>query len=203
MIKVWCEYDLGFESHAIDAYNYIFKSMKDAKKFLSTADFDSIGYKNWEEAEKYGDLKIEKVSSNGKKVSNKQSLKTLTALVSDLSNFQKKVSKLKRREQEFLIKNLVQFDLITNKEFVFKNQYFLIQFIYGLTTTSQYILFEKLHLNGIELSCKFYDTVDGKSEYGILDTQLKIDNNFVYPYKLKSGCKYKHFEIKEFISLTN
>lgn len=59
MIKVWCEWDMGFNGYVVDDYNTIYDSKEEAIEDISKANWKMVGFDSWEEVEAEGLLEIE------------------------------------------------------------------------------------------------------------------------------------------------
>ena len=59
MVKVWCEWDMGFNGFVIDSYNTVYNSKEEAIEDISKADWEMVGFSSWEEVADEGLLDIE------------------------------------------------------------------------------------------------------------------------------------------------
>lgn len=59
MIKVWCEWDMGFNGYVVDDYNTIYDTKEEAIVDISKANWKMVGFNSWEEVEAQGLLNIE------------------------------------------------------------------------------------------------------------------------------------------------
>lgn len=60
MVKIWCEWDMGF-SGAINDYESVYATMEDAIKSLESRNWKMVGYNSWEEVESDGLLCVEEI----------------------------------------------------------------------------------------------------------------------------------------------
>ena len=60
MVKIWCEWDMGF-SRAINNYDSVYNTMKEALADLETRDWEMVGYNTWQEVEEDRLLYIEEL----------------------------------------------------------------------------------------------------------------------------------------------
>ncbi len=60
MIKIWCEWDMGF-SGAINDYESAYDTMEDAIKALDSRKWSIVGYNTWQEVEADGLLSVEEI----------------------------------------------------------------------------------------------------------------------------------------------
>ena len=58
MVKVWCEWDMGFSNIDGDYYS-VFENMEKAIETLENANWKDVEYSSWEEVEQDGLLTIE------------------------------------------------------------------------------------------------------------------------------------------------
>ena len=59
MVKVWCEWDMGFNGYVVDDYNTIYNSKEEAIEDISKVNWKMVGFDSWEEVEAQGLLNIE------------------------------------------------------------------------------------------------------------------------------------------------
>lgn len=59
MIKVWCEWDMGFNGYVVDSYNTIYDTKEEAIADISKANWKMVGFDSWEKVEAEGLLNIE------------------------------------------------------------------------------------------------------------------------------------------------
>ena len=59
MVKVWCEWDMGFNGYIIDDYTTIYNSKEEAIEDISKVKWKMVGFDSWEEVEAQGLLDIE------------------------------------------------------------------------------------------------------------------------------------------------
>lgn len=60
MVKIWCEWDMGF-SGAINDYDSVYETMEEALADLETIDWKMVDYNTWQEVEEDGLLDIEEL----------------------------------------------------------------------------------------------------------------------------------------------
>lgn len=60
MVKIWCGWDMGV-SRAINNYDSVYNTMKEALADLETRDWEMVGYNTWQEVEEDGLLYIEEL----------------------------------------------------------------------------------------------------------------------------------------------
>lgn len=58
VVKVWCEWDMGFSNIDGDYYS-VFENMEKAIETLENANWKDVEYSSWEEVEQDGLLTIE------------------------------------------------------------------------------------------------------------------------------------------------
>ena len=59
MVKVWCEWDMGFNGYVVDDYTTIYNSKEEAIEDISKVKWKMVGFDSWEEVEAQGLLDIE------------------------------------------------------------------------------------------------------------------------------------------------
>ena len=60
IVKIWCEWDMEF-SGAINDYDSVYGTMKEALADLETINWKMVEYNNWQEVEEDGLLSIEEI----------------------------------------------------------------------------------------------------------------------------------------------
>ena len=60
MVKIWCEWDMGF-SGAINDYESVYDTMEDAIKDLESRKWSMVDYNTWQEVEEDGLLNVEEI----------------------------------------------------------------------------------------------------------------------------------------------
>lgn len=59
MVKIWCEWDMGFSN--VSDYYTVVETKEEAIKILEEADWDMVGFNTWQEVEDEGLLSIEEM----------------------------------------------------------------------------------------------------------------------------------------------
>lgn len=57
MIKIWCEWDMGF-SGAINDYESVYKTIQEALVDLEKVNWKMVGYSTWQEVQEDGLLDV-------------------------------------------------------------------------------------------------------------------------------------------------